>query len=58
MSPGYPVETIIEGKASLLVPRLDPGAEEHIQKQRSQAPVFYNTVMKSQGDKNCFCVGK
>jgi tRNA (guanine26-N2/guanine27-N2)-dimethyltransferase len=50
MSPGYPVETVIEGKASLLVPRLDPEAEEHIQKQRSQAPVFYNKVMKTNRD--------
>lgn len=50
MSPGYPVETVIEGKASLLVPRLDPEGEEHIQQQRSHAPVFYNTVMKTNRD--------
>jgi len=50
MSPGYPVETVTEGKASLHVPRLDPEAEEHIQRQRSQAPVFYNTVMKTNRD--------
>ncbi len=50
MSPSYPVETVKEGKASLLVPRLDPEGEEHIQQQRSQAPVFYNTVMKTNRD--------
>jgi len=50
MSPGYPVETVTEGKATLIVPRLDPEAEEHIQQQRSQAPVFYNTVMKTNRD--------
>ncbi len=50
MSPGYPVETVVEGTASLLVPVLDPDAGEHIQRQRSQAPVFYNTVMKTNRD--------
>jgi tRNA (guanine26-N2/guanine27-N2)-dimethyltransferase len=50
MSPDYPVETVTEGKASLLVPRLDPEAGKHIQQQLSQAPVFYNTVMKTNRD--------
>jgi tRNA (guanine26-N2/guanine27-N2)-dimethyltransferase len=50
MSPKFPVDTIIEGKASIMVPRLDPDSKAHIQQQISQAPVFYNKVQKTNRD--------
>ena len=50
MAVGYPVEEVAEGKARVLVPRLDesPGVPE--QRLRSMAPVFYNPVMKTNRD--------
>ncbi len=50
MSPRFPVDTIVEGKASIMVPRLDPDSKDHIQRQISQAPVFYNKVQKTNRD--------
>ena len=50
MSPRFPVDTIVEGKASLMVPHLDPDSKAHIQRQISQAPVFYNKVQKTNRD--------
>lgn len=50
MSPSFPVDTIVEGKASLMVPRLEPDSNAHIQRQISQAPVFYNPVQKTNRD--------
>jgi len=50
MSPRYQTETIQEGKAKLLVPKLDTDSGEPVQHLRSQAPVFYNPVMKTNRD--------
>jgi tRNA (guanine26-N2/guanine27-N2)-dimethyltransferase len=50
MSPSFPVDTIVEGKASIMVPRLEPDSKAHIQRQISQAPVFYNKVQKTNRD--------
>ena len=50
MSPGYPTEIIREGKAKLVVPKLDISSGEPIQHLRSEAPVFYNPVMKTNRD--------
>ncbi len=50
MSAGYPSETIQEGLAKLVVPKLDAESGEPIQHLRSQAPVFYNPVMKTNRD--------
>lgn len=50
MSPRFPVDTIIEGKASIMVPKLDPDSKAHIQKQIREAPVFYNKVQKTNRD--------
>jgi tRNA (guanine26-N2/guanine27-N2)-dimethyltransferase len=50
MSPRFPVETIVEGKATIMVPRLDPDSKAHIQRQISEAPVFYNKVQKTNRD--------
>lgn len=36
--------------AKLVVPKLDEGSGEPIQRQRSEAPVFYNPVMKTNRD--------
>jgi tRNA (guanine26-N2/guanine27-N2)-dimethyltransferase len=50
MSPDYPVDTVVEGKASIMVPRLEPDSKAHIQRQMSQAPVFYNPVQVTNRD--------
>ncbi len=50
MSHGYPTEIIKEGKAKLVVPKLDMDSGEPIQHLRSMAPVFYNPVMKTNRD--------
>jgi tRNA (guanine26-N2/guanine27-N2)-dimethyltransferase len=50
MSIGYPTEKIKEGKANLLIPKLDIASGEPIQHLRSKAPVFYNPVMKTNRD--------
>ncbi len=50
MSSGFPVDTVIEGKASIMVPHLEPDSNAHIQRQISQAPVFYNPVQKTNRD--------
>lgn len=50
MSPKFPVDTVVEGKASIMVPRLDPDSKAHIQRQISKAPVFYNKVQKTNRD--------
>lgn len=50
MSPKFPVDTVTEGKASIMVPRLEPDSNAHIQRQISQAPVFYNKVQKTNRD--------
>lgn len=50
MNPGYPTEIINEGKAKLLVPKLDESTGEPVQHLRSEAPVFYNPVMKTNRD--------
>ncbi len=50
MSQGYPTEIVQEGKAKLIIPRLDAESGEPIQRQRSEAPVFYNPVMKTNRD--------
>ena len=41
---------IVEGKASIMVPRLDEDSKAHIQRQISQAPVFYNPVQVTNRD--------
>ena len=50
MSRGFPTKTITEGKAKLIVPQLDESSGEPIQHLRSEAPVFYNPVMKTNRD--------
>jgi len=50
MSWGFKTETIQEGKAKLIVPRLDEESGEPLQRLRSKAPVFYNPVMKTNRD--------
>jgi len=50
MSKGFPTKTISEGKAKLIVPKLDTDSGEPIQHLRSEAPVFYNPVMKTNRD--------
>lgn len=50
MNPGYPTDIIKEGHAKLLVPRLDESSGEPIQHLRSEAPVFYNPVMRTNRD--------
>ena len=50
MNSGYQTETTQEGKARLVVPRLDAESGEPIQRLRSQSPVFYNPVMKTNRD--------
>ncbi|MCW4012553.1 MAG: methyltransferase domain-containing protein, partial [Candidatus Bathyarchaeota archaeon] len=50
MSKGFPTKTITEGKAKLIVPELDVESGEPIQHLRSEAPVFYNPVMKTNRD--------
>ena len=50
MSEGFPTKTITEGKARIIVPRLDESSGEPIQHLRSMAPVFYNPVMKTNRD--------
>jgi len=50
MNPGYPTEIIQEGLAKLVVPKLDESSGEPIQHLRSEAPVFYNPVMKTNRD--------
>ena len=50
MSKGFPTEIINEGKAKLIVPKLDESSGEPIQHLRSEAPVFYNPVMKTNRD--------
>ena len=50
MSDGYPTKIITEGKAKLIVPKLDDESGEPLQHLRSKAPVFYNPVMKVNRD--------
>lgn len=50
MKLGYPTKTVKEGKASLLVPELDKESGEPVQHLRSEAPVFYNPVMRTNRD--------
>ncbi len=50
MSRGFPTETITEGKAEVIVPKLDESSGEPLQHLRSMAPVFYNPVMKTNRD--------
>jgi tRNA (guanine26-N2/guanine27-N2)-dimethyltransferase len=50
MSSGYQTKTIQEGKAKLIVPKLDVDSGEPVQHLRSLAPVFYNPVMKTNRD--------
>ncbi len=50
MAVGFPVDEVTEGKARILVPRLDESAGEPEQRLRSMAPVFYNPVMKTNRD--------
>jgi len=50
MSSGFPTKIILEGKAKLIVPKLDMESGEPIQHLRSEAPVFYNPVMKTNRD--------
>lgn len=50
MTQSFPTAEIKEGKARLIVPRLDESSEEPLQRQRSQAPVFYNPVQKMNRD--------
>jgi tRNA (guanine26-N2/guanine27-N2)-dimethyltransferase len=47
---GFPSKEIIEGKARILVPKLDLESGQPIQHLRSEAPVFYNPVMKTNRD--------
>ena len=50
MSYGYPTKIIQEGKAKLIVPKLDETSGVPIQHLRSAAPVFYNPFMKTNRD--------
>ena len=50
MSIGYPTEIIKEGKADLIIPLLNMTSGEPIQHLRSEAPVFYNPLMKTNRD--------
>jgi tRNA (guanine26-N2/guanine27-N2)-dimethyltransferase len=46
----YPTETVTEGKASVLVPRLEAYRKEPSDYAPSKAPVFYNPVMELNRD--------
>jgi tRNA (guanine26-N2/guanine27-N2)-dimethyltransferase len=50
MSIEYPTEIIKEGKANLIIPLLNMSSGEPIQHLRSEAPVFYNPMMKTNRD--------
>jgi tRNA (guanine26-N2/guanine27-N2)-dimethyltransferase len=50
MSLGFPTVEVSEGKARILVPRLDESGGEPLQHLMSQAPVFYNPVMATNRD--------
>ena len=50
MSQRYPTEIVPEGKARLAVPKLDTELGEPLQHLRSEAPVFYNPVMRTNRD--------
>jgi tRNA (guanine26-N2/guanine27-N2)-dimethyltransferase len=50
MNLGYPTEIIQEGKARIVVPKLDETSGDPIQQLRSEAPVFYNPDMKTNRD--------
>jgi len=46
----FPTKEVAEGKARILVPKLNVESGEPIQHLRSEAPVFYNPVMKTNRD--------
>ncbi|MFH2111913.1 MAG: tRNA (guanine(10)-N(2))-dimethyltransferase [Candidatus Bathyarchaeota archaeon] len=50
MSLGFPTEEILEGRARVLVPKLDTSSGEPLQHLMSEAPVFYNPVMATNRD--------
>lgn len=50
MSLGFPTEEIVEGRAKVLVPKLDASSGEPLQHLMSEAPVFYNPVMATNRD--------
>ena len=50
MSLGFPTEEVVEGRARLIVPRLDASTGEPLQRLMSEAPVFYNPVMSTNRD--------
>ena len=50
MAVGYPVDEVVEGRARVLVPRLDESTGIPMQRLRSMSPVFYNPVMETNRD--------
>jgi tRNA (guanine26-N2/guanine27-N2)-dimethyltransferase len=50
MSLGFPTEEVVEGRARVLVPKLDASSGEPLQHLMSEAPVFYNPVMATNRD--------
>ncbi len=50
MAVGFPVDEVTEGRARIMVPRLDESTGMPVQRLRSMAPVFYNPVMRVNRD--------
>ncbi len=48
--PGFPVETVREGKVTVLVPKLSAYTTKPSEYAPSKAPVFYNPVMELNRD--------
>ena len=53
----FPTVRVEEGDASLLVPAIGPSEVEHIDRARSQAPVFFNPMQKTNRDSAVLALG-
>lgn len=53
----FPTITVEEGMATLLVPEIGQHAVEHIDRARSQAPVFFNPTQKTNRDSAVLALG-
>jgi tRNA (guanine26-N2/guanine27-N2)-dimethyltransferase len=53
----FPTITVEEGMATLLVPKIGQAAAEHIDRARSQAPVFFNPTQKTNRDSAVLALG-
>ncbi|MCW3991661.1 MAG: hypothetical protein NWE79_03050, partial [Candidatus Bathyarchaeota archaeon] len=53
----FPTITVEEGMATLLVPEIGQPSAEHIDRARSQAPVFFNPTQKTNRDSAILALG-